>query len=265
MKLPSKLALTIATHLALVVPANATTLLDGSFENQAVSQENPFYLQSDGSKWGAAWSNWGWSSWQNNFAGAWTGGAIARTEDFTTGWKWARTGDVMGIIKDRQTMSQSFLATEDAIGTLSWFDSNRNSWREHTWFGRQNEYNVTLVDNFGNTQLIGSYTSEVFLGLDSNSWTNAPDDRFTLAGKQGWFARTGISFTLISGRTYTLNFNSLSPFVYDSFGNLTGVDDRTTLLDDITLTTTAVPEPASIVALGIGLLSILRKRTVVRA
>jgi len=53
--------------------------------------------------------------------------------------------------------------------------------------------------------------------------------------------------------------------VYDSFGNLTGVDDRTTLLDDITLTTTAVPEPASIVALGIGLLSILRKRTVVRA
>lgn len=221
--------------------AEASLLVDGSFENQAVLQNNPFDTQPDGSKWGAGWNNFGWESWQENFAGAWVGGAIARTEDFTTGWKWAHTGGVFGIIKDRWTMSQTFTATEDAIGTLSWFDANRSSWRENTFFGRQNNYSVTITDANGNVQTIGNYTSEVFLGLESNSQQNIGDDRFTLAGKQGWFAKTGASFVLQAGMTYTLSFNSLSPYILDSLGNITGVDDRSTLLDDIVLTSTVVP------------------------
>ncbi|MCX5650002.1 MAG: hypothetical protein NTU45_01220 [Planctomycetota bacterium] len=76
---------------SIVASADANLLVDGGFENQAVLQNNPFALQTDGSKWGASWggSNWGWSSWQGNFNGAWSGGAIARTEDFAAGWKWA--------------------------------------------------------------------------------------------------------------------------------------------------------------------------------
>jgi MYXO-CTERM domain-containing protein len=240
--------------------AEANLLVDGSFENQAVLQSNPFYTQPDGSKWGAAWSNWGWSSWQSNFSGAWVGGAIARTEDYTTGWKWAHTGDVFGIIKDRNTMSQTFTATEDAIGTLSWFDANRSSWRENTWFGRQNNYSVTVTDSNGNVQTIGSYTSEVYLGLESNSEQNIGDDRFTLAGKQGWFAKTGASFVLEAGMTYTLSFNSLSPYITDANGNITGVDDRTTLLDDISLTTSPIPTPGAMALLGLGALVGGRRR-----
>jgi uncharacterized protein (TIGR03382 family) len=240
--------------------SNAALLVDGSFETQAVLQGNPYYAQPDGSKWGAAWNNWGWSSWQANFAGAWVGGGIARTEEYATGWKWARTGDVLGIIKDRQTMSQTFTATEDATGTLSWFDANRSSWRENTWYGRQNNYSVTLTDSLGNVQTIGNYTSEVYLGLDSNSWINAGDDRFSLAGKQGWFARTGASFILQAGMTYTLSFNSLSPYIYDENGNLTGVDDRTTLLDDIAINTTPIPAPGVAAVLGLGALAARRRR-----
>lgn len=207
----TRIVCALAFALALVGPTTeslrADLILDGSFEQQATVQNNPFYLQTSGpyagAKWGAGWNNWGWSSWQNNDnpAGAWSGGAIARTEDFTTGWKWARTGDVFGIIKDRQTMSQTFTATKGGIGSLNWWDANRNSWREHTWFGRENNYSVTLTDNLGHTQMIGNYTSQVFNGSDANSWVNAGDGRFDLVGKQGWFAKSGSPFSVVAGRT----------------------------------------------------------------
>ena len=206
--------------------APTSLILDGGFENQAVLQSVPFTLQADGSKWGASWggSNWGWSSWTAiSGSGPWIGGSIARTEDFAAGWKRAKSGDVFGIIKDNQTMSQTFTATETNKATLNWFDANRASWRQHDWFGRPNTYSVTLTDNLGNVQQLGTYTSEVAGGTNYST----PPGGYgwgTLQGKTFWFARTSPQFDLIQGRTYTLSYNSL-----------TVNDDRTTFLDDINI------------------------------
>ena len=241
-------------------PLSAGFITDGGFENQAVSQNNPFVLQPSGAKWGAGWNNWGWSSWQANSNGAWTGGSIARTEEYAAGWKWAKEGDVFGIIKDRQTMSQSFKATTSGPGLLTWHDANRAAWRDIDWFGRPNDYSVTLTDSEGNVQTLGNFTSEVAGG---NEW-------WTSAGKAGWYARSVSGFNLQAGTIYTLNFNSLSPYYLDSNG-VQQVDDRTTFLDDIILTdnigVTAVPEPSSfglfsLVAVGCAFLRRRRRQQV---
>ncbi|MCA3005246.1 MAG: hypothetical protein IOD15_07765 [Phycisphaerales bacterium] len=60
--------------------------------------------------------------------------------------------------------------------------------------------------------------------------------------------------------TYTLSFNSLSPYIRDVMGNITGVDDRTTFLDDIVLTTQPIPSPGVAVLLGLGGLLAARRR-----
>jgi len=221
--------------------ATANFILDGGFEQQAVLQNNPHYsFGPNGEKWGAAYGSpvSTANSWQNNFNGAWSGGAIARTEDYTTGWKWAKSGEVFGIIKDRQTMSQSFTATASGIGTLSWYDANRAAWRQEHWFGRPNDYSVTLTDSLGNIQTLGNFTSEV-AGGSGNWWTDY--------GKSTWFDRSVTGFNLQAGMNYTLSFNSLSPILSNG-----SVDDRTTFLDDITLT--AVPEPSTLGLLSIGTL-----------
>jgi hypothetical protein len=234
----------------------AGPLLDGGFENQALLQGNPYWLQASGQKWGAGWNNWGWSSWQANTTGAWVGGSIARTEEFAAGWKWAKSGDVFGIIKDRQTMSQTFTATESGIGTLSWSDANRAAWRDLDWFGRPNDYSVTITDSLGNMQLIGNFTSEVAGG---NSYSGSGPGWWTTEGKSTWFAKSATGFTLSAGMTYTLSFNSLSPYIYDVSGNLTGVDDRTTFLDDISLAV-VIPAPGAAALLGLGGLLAARRR-----
>ena len=64
--------------------------------------------------------------------------------------------------------------------------------------------------------------------------------------------------------TYTLKFNSLSPYYNDKDG-VQQVDDRTTFLDDISLTAldiSQVPEPSTLAIFGLGSLGLafLRRR-----
>jgi hypothetical protein len=243
-------------------PVLSAIILDGSFEDQAIAQNLPHYQVVNGEKWGRAW-NGGWndagleSSWRAVVSGTntvWTGGSIARTEDFAAGWKWAKAGVVFGIIQGNQTMSQKFTAATSGEGTLTWYDANRAAWREHDWFGRPNTYSVTLLnDSTGNIQL-GTFTSKVAGG---NSYSDPPGDAWwKLDGKQGWYARSASGFNLQAGMSYTLSFNSLSQ------------DDRSTFLDDIslTLTSTIVPEPSTMAIFGLGSIGLayLRRRRQLR-
>ena len=249
-----------ACLLAFGGTVSATALLDGSFENQAVLQGLPGYTggpNPPGGLQGASWPGGLPSTWQAIApvsGSAWVGGSIARTEEYAAGWKWAQQGSVFGIIKDRGTMSQTFTATENARMSLSWFDANRPSWKTDTWFGRPNDYSVTLTEVGSATTLqIAAFTSQVYLGLESNSWVNKGDDRFSAAGKQGWYARSSSEFDLISGKSYTLSFNSLSPYYFDDKEKVEKVDDRTTFLDNISLRSSqAVPLPGTLAILIAG-------------
>jgi hypothetical protein len=156
-------------------------------------------------------------------------------------------------------MSQTFTynGTQEAIGSLSWYDAGRPSWRGDSWFGLPNDYSVTITDVLGNTQMIGSFTSVVAGGTEYNSANNYVDDRWSQANKQTWFGRSGQTFTLLPGQAYTINFNSLSPI------NPNGsVQDRTTLLDDIVLVTSPVPEPETYVLMmaGLGVVGFMARR-----
>jgi hypothetical protein len=230
--------------------ATANFILDGGFEQQAVLQNNPHYsFGPNGEKWGAAYGSpvSTANSWQNNFNGAWSGGAIARTEDYTTGWKWARSGVVFGVLQAGRTLSQTFTATKNETLQLSWYDANRNSWRGDTWFGRQANYQVSVTE--GTTTIAqGNYTSKVYGGLESNSQINASDDRFLPENKKGWFSKSLVAFNVEAGKTYTVSFAGTSS------------DDRTTLLDDVSIS--AVPEPSSLGLLSLGALgcAFLRRR-----
>jgi len=248
-----------ACLLAFGGTVSATALLDGSFENQAVLQGLPGYTDGPnppGGLQGASWTGGAPSAWQAIApvsGSAWVGGSIARTEDYAAGWKWAQDGSVFGIIKDQQMMKQTFTATETGLTTLSWFDANRPSWKTDTYFGRQNDYSVTLTEvGLGTSLQIFSGRSEVYLGLESNSLINSTNDnRFTAEGKKGWFAKSSDAFLLESGKTYTLSFNSLSPNYVDN--GVTKIDDRSTFLDNISLRSSqAVPLPGTLAILIAG-------------
>ena len=244
--------------------ANTINLLeDGGFETQGILMSVPVYSTGpSGEQWGRSWGSPSTSvSWTANapVAGAaWSGGSVDRTEDMAAGWKWAHSGSMFGIIKDRQTLSQTFTfsGTEVSVGSLSWFDANRAAWKDIDWFGRANSYNVTLTDASGSSLLIGEYTSEVAGG--NNYSTPVGNGWWTDEGKKTWFAKGSLnSFLLSPGNIYTLSFNSLSPYNADG-----STDDRTTFLDDILLTATPVPEPETWLLMAVGglLLAVQRRQ-----
>lgn len=256
------LRMTSITLLALTIlmlsqaTASAGYIVGGDFENQADFQSLPVYqLGPNNERWGRAWNggqSGDVSSWRDIVLGGdWGGtGAICRTEDFATGWKWARSGVVFGVLQAGRTLSQTFTATNNETLQLSWYDANRNSWRGDTWFGRQASYQVSVTEVGPSTTVAqGNYTSQVYGGSDANSWNNVSDDRFTLENRKGWFAKSLVSFNVEAGKTYTVSFTGTSP------------DDRTTLLDDVSLIN-AVPEPSSLGLLSLGTLgcAFLRRR-----
>ena len=258
------LASSVAVLLGGLGRAEADTLnllQDGGFETQGILINVPVYSTGpNGEQWGRSWGSPSTPvSWTYNapVAGAaWSGGSVDRTEDMAAGWKWAHSGSMFGIIKDRQTLSQTFTfsGTEVSVGSLSWFDANRAAWKNIDWFGRANSYNVTMTDAFGSSLLIGEYTSEVAGG---NSYSSPPGNGWwTDEGKKTWFAKGSLnSFLLSPGNIYTLSFNSLSPYNGDG-----SIDDRTTFLDDILLTATPVPEPVTGLLMGLGGLMIAVQR-----
>ena len=259
----SVLMLILGYAFASCESAQASWISDGSFEKQG--QGLPFGSVVDGVKWGYGYgdtSGTSPSSWQvMPSGGPWTGGLLARTEDFTTGWKWASEGGVFGLIQGNQTMSQMFEARESGSGILEWFDSNRNSWRNDTWFGRESDYKVTITHVSSGETLFDSYpiynklTSKVKGGFASNSLTNQRDGRFDLANRKGWDYRSLTFDGLIEGQEYKVNFIGLN-----------GPDDRTTLLDNIHLnggSISQVPEPSTLAIFGLGSLGLafLRRRS----
>jgi hypothetical protein len=270
------LVLALVTGLAAAAPtasAQPNLLQNGDFEAYNDPFKVPVYkLGPNGEPWGRDW-NGGWdaaglaSSWTYAPAGgSWSGGFVARTEDFGAGWKWARSGVIFGGIKDRQVMSQTFTynGTEEAIGSLNWYDAGRPSWRTDSWFGLPNDYLVTIT-GAGVTQTIGNFRSEVFGGTEANSAINFQGDaRWSDGNKKAWKPRTGQTFTLRPGQEYTLYFESLSTENPDG-----SIQDRTTLLDDISLfalPVTTVPEPSTALLAGAGLLAVaaMRRRAVRR-
>jgi hypothetical protein len=200
--------------------AIAGPLMDGSFEGQ-----------------GASVTSW---SYIGAFSGPWSGGGIGVGGDYQSGWKNPQDGRVFGIVKDRQSLSQQFVADiTTSTAMLMWYDTNRPSWRGNSWYGRPNTYSVTITDSAGGVQSLYQGTSQVAGGLESNSNVDARDDRWSPANLAKWDARSSAPFSLVAGSLYTLSFNSLATLFSDGT-----VDDRTTFLDNIVLTT-QVPVPGA--------------------
>lgn len=246
---------------ALNVPsADAASIINGGFEDYTTSEVESYSLGPSGQPWGRSDFDWsyvtaGTYSWKSTPAGrGWEGGAVARSNDFSTGWKHASSGNLFGIIKDRQTMYQTFTASVGGYGTLDWKDANRAAWRDLEWFGRHNNYDVNLTDiSTGISTTLGSFTSEVQRDDNGDWWTET--------AKKKWVSRSLTGFYLYAGRSYILSFASMSP--YNSNGD---VDDRTTFLDDINLSTSPapppIPEPTTMAIFGLGGLGLafLRRR-----
>lgn len=147
--------------------ANATTLLDGSFETKGAALPVTNYCYDGRIAAGNAACA----------PGAWVGGGVIR-EGVTA---WGKTnspeGIYYGFVQAKSTVSQTFVATGRQTGVLTWIDTNRTN------LGGSQSYVVTISDGMTST-MIGSFTSAI----------------------GGWVSRTSSSFDLINGRSYTLSF-----------------------------------------------------------
>lgn len=87
---------------------------------------------------------------------------------------------MFGIVKDRQSLSQKCVSdTTTSNAMLMWYYTNRQWWRGDSWFGCPNTYSVTSTDSAGGVQILYQGTSQVAVGLESNSNINARDDRWS--------------------------------------------------------------------------------------
>lgn len=164
----------------------------------------------------------------------------AGTWDSGTGLNWA--------IADVATTTFNFTPTPGA-GAVTGFDMFLSP--AHTWRGdlivtltSANASSTTLMSNVGGSgDLISVFFSDTGIAIPTSGNLDS--------------ATTGISYmsggnTLASLGAFQAGTWTLT--VQDTAGGDTGTIDR------IRLTTTAVPEPASMAALGLGALALIRKR-----
>lgn len=191
----------IAVLAVAPVSAQATVLLDGSFEVKGANGLAPS---------GAPITSFCYDSGNPLVCrgGAWTGSGIIKDGSAAWGGVSSPAGEFYAFVQTTQVMSQTFTATRNELGTVSWIDRNRfNSGGA----GLPKTYEVTISDGVELTSL-GTFTSVV------GTWT----------------PRVSSDFRMFSGVDYTLSFRGLAP---------TG--DRTAFIDNVSLATVAVPEPAA--------------------
>jgi hypothetical protein len=193
-------AIAIAAALLVPIAANATTLIDGSFEARGAATPVTQYCYD-----GFAIVNPACA------AGPWSGGGVILSGNGAWGGSTAAgPGNYFAFVQGTQVLSQSFTATETGVGNLTWFDANRSN------TGGQQSYTVSLFDGTSTTAL-GTYTSAI----------------------GGFVGRSTSPFALANGVTYTLSFTGLS--IYTG----TQDSDRTSFIDQVMLTSTAVPESST--------------------
>ena len=169
MKLANILAAALLCGTA--VAANATTLVDGSFETKGASTPVTDYCY-DGfaTPGGPACA-----------ASPWTGNGVIISGSGPWGGTAAANGIYYAFVQGTGVLSQSFTATSTSGRGVSWLDSNRSN------NGGLQSYTVSISDGLTTTGL-GTYTSNV----------------------GAFVARTSSPFLAVSGTTYTLSFTGLS-------------------------------------------------------
>ena len=170
----------------------------------------------------------GTSPWVN--LGGLTG--IIRSGEGAWGYVVANGGNYYGFVQNNGVLAQSFVATATGTAAFNWFDTNRASYYGSPYGGLQS-YAVSIFDGI-TTVNIGSFTTAI-----------GP-----------WVARTSSTVTLTAGTTYSLRFTGLAP------------GDSTAFIDNVSLATATVPEPASwaLMIAGFGLTgATMRRRSAIIA
>ena len=161
------------------VAANATVLLDGSFETKAAAGLSPN---------GAAITTFCYDSGNplKCAGGAWSGGGIIKDGAAAWGGTSSPAGNFYAFVQSTQSVSQVFTATRNETGILSWIDTNRSSTNIN--LSMPKSYIVTISDGV-TTDTIASFTSAV----------------------GGWVQRTSSMFNLVKNVSYTLSFKGVAP------------------------------------------------------
>lgn len=163
--------LAAAAFLAAPVAVSATSLVDGSFEIKgAASSVTAYCYDGINTPGGPACA-----------PGAWSGTGIIASGNGAWGGTTTPAGSYYAFVQGQGTLSQTFTADGNGVGTVSWLDTNRSN------TGGLQSYDVSIFDGTSTVSL-GSFTSAV------GSFT----------------ARTSSSFALVSGTQYTLSFTGLS-------------------------------------------------------